>query len=413
MPEAAPTPSPFLADAAALYDVAEALRAQMGDRRASVELSFATAPDHWGFLVFAGTGPLLSRLESAWFADADLAELRRHARLGPLLARSFESLRCKLDIDAAPEGAMVFPDEPVLTLEGPLAQILLAGPVVRSELARATTAATRAARLATAASGDEVIDASSIDPAAPLTIARAAFIGGCAGTRNLTAAGRFDIPLHAAATDGIMALCRAPMPPEGSDSWGVSPTDRIGLLAPEDEEGDLLERRRQGERARWHLRSLARPSMLSTRCDLVALQEGPAWAPRAGYVADPAIWPGRKLVIRYLDESGRPVADLLQAATERIQPAPSAALIGALGPTCPLWIEGAHSAASLANPVLREGRMAAAAEPLSAVRERAIAAIRSLDPSVRRLRAPAKYVLGASAGLYELRGELFARTSQR
>src|SRR5450432_2134264 len=170
--------SPLLGDASALLAAAAVTRAKLGDRRACAELSLAALPAHWGFLVFAGVGPLVEVLERPWFSEADLAAVRDETHLGAEIADGLRGMRCKLDLDAAPEGSMVFPGEPVVSVEGPLAQVLLVGALVEAAIGFATQVATRAARLHVAADGDDVVEASlgGGDPTTRLAIARAAHL---------------------------------------------------------------------------------------------------------------------------------------------------------------------------------------------------------------------------------------------
>src|SRR5260221_12232452 len=124
--------SPFLGEASALLAACAVTRAKLGDRRGCAELSFAALPPDWGFFVFAGVEPLIETIERPWFNETDLASVRDERHLGPEIAEALHGMRCKLDLDAAAEGSIVFPGEPVLSVEGPLAQVLLVGSLVEA-----------------------------------------------------------------------------------------------------------------------------------------------------------------------------------------------------------------------------------------------------------------------------------------
>jgi nicotinate phosphoribosyltransferase len=409
--------SPLLGDASSLLAAASVMHAKLGDRRASAELSFERMPADWGFLVLAGIGPLIQRLERAWFSEADLAFVRDERHLGPDVVRALQGMECKLDLDCALEGTVVFPGEPVISVEGPLAQVLLVGALIQAEVGLATQVATRAARLHAAANGDEIVEATPATIDTTATIARAAHLGGCAATTSALATARFAIPLRSAVPDEVARLCAAQTGATGrkaTGEWGDSETDRLIDLTGEATEVELALRRSAGERGTWLVRSLDSHAVLPARWDLVALQEGRAWAPRLGITQlDVSVLPGRKLVARYCDAVGRPVADVVQVASERMASASRAVMIGPLGPASPLAIRGALSSTPLKVPHLRDGKLAGGLEPLPALRQRTLDNLDKLASSYRRLRGPARFPVGMSPALYELRAELFSRGSER
>jgi nicotinate phosphoribosyltransferase len=106
-------------------------------------------------------------------------------------------LEFSCDVDAVPEGTVMFPHEPLMRVKGPLLQ----GQLVETALLNlgnySTAIATKAARIAWAASGMPVYDFSArrapgMDGA--LTATRSAYIGGFAGTSNVWAARHLGIP---------------------------------------------------------------------------------------------------------------------------------------------------------------------------------------------------------------------------
>jgi nicotinate phosphoribosyltransferase len=411
--------SPLLGDSSSLLAAAAVVQAKLGDRRACAELSFERLPADWGFLVMSGIGPLVETLERSWFGEADLAFVRDERHLGPEIARALDGMECKLDLDSALEGSIVFPGEPVISVEGPLAQVLLVGALAQAHIGMATMVATRAARLHVAADGDEVVEATlgAGDPAAMPAIARSAYVGGCSATTSALAAARHGIPLRAAIPEGVSRLFAAEGGTVGrkaAGEWGDAETDRWIDLAEDAMEIELALRRSAGERGTWLARSLDTRVTLPTRWDLVALQEGRAWAPRLGVrQLDVAALPGRKLVARYRDAVGRLVADVVQVTSERMPAASRAVMIGPLGPAAPVAVRGALSSSPLKVPHLRDGKLAGSLERLTTVRQRTVENIDSLAPSYRRLRGPARFPVGISPGLYELRAELFSRATER
>ena len=115
----------------------------------------------------------------------------------PAFLKYLGRLKLKLDIDAVPEGTVVFPHEPLLRVRGPILQ----GQIIESALLNflnfQSLIATKSARICMAAQGDPVIEfglrrAQGMDGA--MTASRAAYIGGCVATSNVLAGKLFGIP---------------------------------------------------------------------------------------------------------------------------------------------------------------------------------------------------------------------------
>ena len=107
-------------------------------------------------------------------------------------------LQLTCDVDAIPEGTLIFPNEPLIRVRGPVIQCQLVETALLTILNFQSLIATKAARVRLAAKNDAVIEfglrhAQGFDGG--LTAARAAYIGGCDGTSNLQAGERFGIPV--------------------------------------------------------------------------------------------------------------------------------------------------------------------------------------------------------------------------
>src|SRR6266542_4037101 len=97
-------------------------------------------------------------------------------------------LQLTCDVDAIPEGTLVFANEPLIRMVGPIVQCQLLETALLNIFNFQSLIATKAARVCLAAKGDPVIEfglrrSQGVDGG--LTAARAAYIGGCAGTSNL------------------------------------------------------------------------------------------------------------------------------------------------------------------------------------------------------------------------------------
>lgn len=176
----------------------------MFDRPAVFHVTFRTLPFHGGYAIAAGLDDVIDFLSRLRFADDDVAYLRslRGDDGGALFEPRFlEALRTgtfTCDIDAVPEGTVVFPHEPLLRVRGPLGQAQIIETALLNILNFQTLVATKAARVCLAAAGDPVIEfglrrAQGINGG--LAASRAAYLGGCAATSNVLAGKRFAIPV--------------------------------------------------------------------------------------------------------------------------------------------------------------------------------------------------------------------------
>lgn len=170
----------------------------MHETEAVFDLFFRHPPFNGGYAVFAGLEPALEYLETLRFRDDELEYLRG---LGMFEARFLDflaDLRFRGNVTAPPEGTPVFANEPLLTVEGPLAQVQLVETALLNIINFQTLVATRAARLTTAAAGSEVIEFGlrrAQGPDGGLSVARAACVGGVRSTSNVLAGKTFGIPV--------------------------------------------------------------------------------------------------------------------------------------------------------------------------------------------------------------------------
>jgi nicotinate phosphoribosyltransferase len=174
------------------------------ERKATFHLFYRSNPFGGGFVITAGLAPVLDFLRSFRFTSDDCDFLSTIT--GNDGQRLFEAafldylreLKLTLDLDAIPEGTLVFPHEPLLRVQGPILQCQVLETALLNIINFQSLIATKASRIVMAAGGDPVLEfglrrAQGMDGA--LAASRAAFIGGCAATSNVLAGKKFGIPV--------------------------------------------------------------------------------------------------------------------------------------------------------------------------------------------------------------------------
>ncbi|MFP5504089.1 MAG: nicotinate phosphoribosyltransferase, partial [Candidatus Sericytochromatia bacterium] len=175
------------------------------DRHEAVfHLYFRKNPFKGGYTVAAGLAFAIDMLEHFRFDESDLAYLGGltgndgQPVFEPAFLDYLRDMRFECDIHAVPEGTIVFPNEPLMRVQGPLIQCQLVETVLLNIINFQTLIATKAARVCEAAQGEPVLEfglrrAQGMDGG--LSASRAAYIGGVSATSNVLAGKLFDIPV--------------------------------------------------------------------------------------------------------------------------------------------------------------------------------------------------------------------------
>lgn len=176
----------------------------MTDREAVFHLYYRKNPFEGGYVVACGLAAAVAYLEGLRFGPGDREYLGTltGADGKPLFEKGFldylGGLSFAADLDAVPEGTVVFPQEPLLRVQGPLIAAQLVETALLNLVNFQSLIATKAARVCQAAKGDPVLEfglrrAQGIDGA--LAASRAAYVGGCASTSNVLAGKLYGIPV--------------------------------------------------------------------------------------------------------------------------------------------------------------------------------------------------------------------------
>lgn len=169
------------------------------------ELFFRNHPFSGSYAISCGLDFVLGFIESFRFNEEDLVYVSSLTGNDgkPLFEKEFISylrdLRLEVDVDAIEEGRVVFAQEPLIRVSGPLAQCQLLETPILNFINFQTLIATKAARVKSAAGEAPVVEfglrrAQGVDGA--LTASRAAYIGGADATSNLLAGKLFGLPVR-------------------------------------------------------------------------------------------------------------------------------------------------------------------------------------------------------------------------
>ncbi len=173
------------------------------DKIAYFDMFFRKVPDNGGFAIMAGVEQLIQYLKDLRFDDEDIEYLRSKNLFSEEFLRYLKAFRLSCDVWAIPEGTPIFPNEPVVTVRGPVIEAQFIETMILLTINHQSLIATKSNRIVRAAQGRDVMEfgsrrAQGYDGA--IYGARAAYIGGCIGTACTIAEKEFGIP-----TMGTMA----------------------------------------------------------------------------------------------------------------------------------------------------------------------------------------------------------------
>lgn len=167
------------------------------DKIAYFDMYFRRVPDGGGYCIMAGVEQLIEYLSSLKFTDDDINYLRSKNIFSEAFLQYLRNFKFSCDVWAVPEGNPVFPNQPLVTVRGPVVQAQFVETMILLTINHQTLIATKANRICRAAKGRTVMEfgsrrAQGYDGA--IYGARAAMVGGCDSTACTIADQRFDIP---------------------------------------------------------------------------------------------------------------------------------------------------------------------------------------------------------------------------
>ena len=169
----------------------------LGERVTYFDIFFRDLPDGGGYAVAAGLEQIVDYVQNLRFGPEDIDYLRGRGLFDEAFLDYLKNFRFTGDIWAVPEGTPIFPGEPVITVRAPAIQAQLLETYMLLEFNHQSLIATKATRICRAADGRAVLEfgsrrAQGISGA--VTGARAAFIGGCAGTASTVSDQIYGVP---------------------------------------------------------------------------------------------------------------------------------------------------------------------------------------------------------------------------
>ena len=167
------------------------------NKKAVFEAYFRKVPFENGYAVFAGLERIVRYLENLSFSDSDLSYLEELGYPEEFLDY-LKNLKMELTVKSAKEGDLVFANEPLVQIEGPLAQCQLVETAILNIINYQTLVATKAARIRSVIEDEPLLEFGTRraqEMEAAIWGTRAAIIGGANATSNVRAGKIFNIPV--------------------------------------------------------------------------------------------------------------------------------------------------------------------------------------------------------------------------
>lgn len=183
-----------------LYELTMANGIFTSDMRDTVtyfDMFFRRVPDDGGYAVMAGIEQLIEYMSELKFTDEDIQYLSGLKLFSEEFIDYLKNFKFSCDVWAMPEGTVIFPHEPIVTVRGPAMQALMLETMLLLTVNHQSLIATKANRIARAADGRAVMEFGARRAhgyGAAYYGARAAIIGGCTGTSCLLTAKDFGVP---------------------------------------------------------------------------------------------------------------------------------------------------------------------------------------------------------------------------
>ncbi|HJV84374.1 MAG TPA: nicotinate phosphoribosyltransferase [Noviherbaspirillum sp.] len=426
----------------------QAYFAQQMNDTAVFEFFVRRLPERRNFLMAAGLEQIVSYLTDLHFTEDDITWLRESGRFSAPFLESLRDFRFTGDVDAMPEGTILFQDEPILRISAPMREAQFVESRVMNMLQLETMIASKAVRCVMVANGKRLVDFGlrrAHGAEAGLLSARASYVAGFDATATTLAGALFRIPVsgtmahsyvqaHDSETEAFAAFARA-FPDNATLLIDTYDTEAAALQVTrlaqwlQEEEGIRIKAVRLDSGDLGTLAYRVREILDAEDCRAIeifasgnldeyavqTLVEGDApidgfgIGTRMNTSADAPFldcayklveyagqacrkrslgkvnWPGRKQVFRHYDAHGLMQGDLLALPDEDV------------------------GGEALLRPVMRGGTLLQALPTLADIRSHAREQLARLPPSLYSLEPAPKFPLEVSLGLQALTREVDER----
>ena len=169
----------------------------MRDNLATFDMFYRSKDESTHYAIMAGIEQLMDYIENLHFDDEDIAYLRGMGIFDEDFLTELKGFSFHGDIQAVPEGTIVFSHEPLIRVTAPIFEAQLIETALLNIINHQTLIATKASRVVQAAEGGTIMEFGlrrAQGPDAGIYGARAAIIGGCAGTSNVLTGQMYNMP---------------------------------------------------------------------------------------------------------------------------------------------------------------------------------------------------------------------------
>lgn len=173
------------------------LESGKADTVACFDTFFRKIPDGGGYAIFAGLEQIIEYFENLRFDEADIEYLRSKKIFSERFLEYLRNFKFECDVWAMPEGSVMFPNEPIIKVVGPIIQAQFVETAILLMFNHQSLIATKAKRIVRAAQGRAVMEFGSRrahGADAAIYGARAAYIAGCVGTACTITDEMFGVP---------------------------------------------------------------------------------------------------------------------------------------------------------------------------------------------------------------------------
>ena len=168
------------------------------DEQAYFDVFFRKNPFEGGYTISGGLQETIEYIKNFHFGKKEIAYLKSLGKFNDDFLEYLSNLTFTGDIYAVPDGTVVFPNEPVLTVKSNIITAQLLETALLTNFNHASLVTTAAKRITKEADGIPVMEfgarrARGIESA--VEASKCAFIGGCVGTSNTYAGMEYNIPV--------------------------------------------------------------------------------------------------------------------------------------------------------------------------------------------------------------------------